>query len=148
MRQGQGPNPKRLRGRGNGRKNTNSRPQHIDSNGPDVKVRGNAQQVVEKYLQLGRDATLSGDRITAESYFQHAEHYYRLMNTGNSNGIGVSNGYEARESNGAHRDGEVQEQEQREAPGAGPQPSVGQQPDETSASSGPESDDDQEPASA
>ncbi|APH53853.1 putative cytosolic protein [Granulibacter bethesdensis] len=52
----------------------------FDSNGPDVRVRGTAQQLFEKYLQLGRDATSSGDRVTAEGYFQHAEHYFRIMN--------------------------------------------------------------------
>lgn len=55
----------------------------FDSNGPDVRVRGTAQQLFEKYLQLGRDATGSGDRVTAESYFQHAEHYFRILNTMN-----------------------------------------------------------------
>ncbi len=50
-----------------------------DSNGPDVKVRGNAQTVAEKYLQLARDAQSSGDSVMAESYFQHAEHYLRLL---------------------------------------------------------------------
>ena len=74
----QGTNPKRLRGR-TGRKNSHPRSQNFESNGPEVKVRGNAQQVVEKYLALARDATSAGDRITAESYFQHAEHYYRVM---------------------------------------------------------------------
>ena len=74
----QGSNPKRLRGR-TGRKNTHPRSQTFESNGPEVKVRGNAQQVVEKYLALARDASSVGDRITAESYFQHAEHYYRVM---------------------------------------------------------------------
>ena len=52
----------------------------IDSNGPHVKVRGNANQIFEKYLSLARDATTAGDRITAENYFQHAEHYYRVVN--------------------------------------------------------------------
>ncbi len=52
----------------------------IDSNGPEVKVRGNANQIFEKYLLLARDATSSGDRIMAENYFQHAEHYYRVVN--------------------------------------------------------------------
>ncbi|NQV98475.1 MAG: DUF4167 domain-containing protein [Rhodospirillales bacterium] len=51
-----------------------------DSNGPDGKVRGTAQQVLEKYQALGRDATSAGDRIAAEAYFQFAEHYYRLVN--------------------------------------------------------------------
>jgi hypothetical protein len=49
-----------------------------DSNGPDVKVRGTAQTVADKYMQLGRDAQSSGDGVMAESYYQHAEHYYRL----------------------------------------------------------------------
>ena len=80
----QGSNPKRLRGR-TGRKNPHSRSQTFESNGPEVKVRGNAQQVVEKYLALARDASSVGDRITAESYFQHAEHYYRVM-TANGGG--------------------------------------------------------------
>ena len=52
----------------------------FDSNGPDVRIRGTAQQLFEKYLQLGRDATSSGDRVMAESYFQHAEHYFRILN--------------------------------------------------------------------
>lgn len=50
----------------------------FDSNGPDLRVRGTAQQLFEKYLQLGRDATSSGDRVLAEGYFQHAEHYFRI----------------------------------------------------------------------
>jgi hypothetical protein len=45
-----------------------------------VKVRGNAQQVVERYLALARDASSAGDRVAAENYLQHAEHYYRTMN--------------------------------------------------------------------
>jgi len=55
----------------------------FNSNGPDVRVRGTTQQMFEKYLQLGRDATGSGDRVTAESYFQHAEHYFRILNAMN-----------------------------------------------------------------
>ncbi|WP_245825048.1 DUF4167 domain-containing protein [Neoasaia chiangmaiensis] len=52
----------------------------FDSNGPDLRIRGTAQQLFEKYLQLGRDATGTGDRILAEAYFQHAEHYFRILN--------------------------------------------------------------------
>jgi hypothetical protein len=52
----------------------------FDSNGPDLRIRGTAQQLFEKYLQLGRDATSSGDRVMAEGYFQHAEHYFRIIN--------------------------------------------------------------------
>ena len=79
----QGPNKNRMRGRGHGRKSGNSRNQSFESNGPDVKVRGNAQQVVEKYLTLARDASSAGDRINAESYYQFAEHYYRVMTAAN-----------------------------------------------------------------
>ena len=56
------------------------RSQTFDSNGPDVRVRGNAHQVYEKYLALARDANSSGDRIAAEGYFQFAEHYFRVLN--------------------------------------------------------------------
>jgi hypothetical protein len=52
----------------------------FDSNGPEgVKVRGAAQSVYEKYQQLARDATSSGDRVLAENYLQHAEHYFRVL---------------------------------------------------------------------
>ena len=51
----------------------------FDSSGPDLRIRGTAQQLFEKYLQLGRDATGSGDRVMAESYFQYAEHYFRIV---------------------------------------------------------------------
>ena len=50
-----------------------------DSSGPEVKIRGSANHVYEKYLQLARDANSGGDRIMAENYLQHAEHYYRIM---------------------------------------------------------------------
>jgi hypothetical protein len=52
---------------------------NFDSSGPEVKIRGSAAHVYEKYLQLARDANSSGDRITAENYLQHAEHYFRIM---------------------------------------------------------------------
>lgn len=64
--------------------NTPMNRNHVfDSNGPDLRVRGTAQQLFEKYLQLGRDATSGGDRVMAESYFQHAEHYFRILNAMN-----------------------------------------------------------------
>ncbi len=76
----QGPNIRRSRSRGNGRRqNVPSRHQTFDSNGPDVRIRGNAYQVHEKYLALARDATSSGDRVAAENYYQHAEHYFRII---------------------------------------------------------------------
>ena len=55
----------------------------FDSVGPDLRIRGTSQQLFEKYLQLGRDATSSGDRVMAESYFQYAEHYFRILNAMN-----------------------------------------------------------------
>lgn len=55
----------------------------FESNGPDLRIRGTAQQLFEKYLQLGRDATGTGDRVQAEAYFQHAEHYFRVLNAMN-----------------------------------------------------------------
>jgi hypothetical protein len=58
----------------------NPRVQTFDSNGPDVRIRGTAFQINEKYMTLARDAASAGDRVLAESYFQHAEHYLRLIN--------------------------------------------------------------------
>ena len=54
--------------------------QTFDSNGPDVRVRGSAHQIFERYVALAREATASGDRIAAENFYQHAEHYFRLDN--------------------------------------------------------------------
>jgi len=51
----------------------------FDSSGPEIKIRGSASHVYEKYLQLARDANSGGDRVMAENYLQHAEHYYRII---------------------------------------------------------------------
>lgn len=77
MRPGQN---KRMRGRNN-RKGPNPLTRTYESNGPDVKIRGTAHHVAEKYLQLARDAQSSGDPVMAESYLQHAEHYFRIIAT-------------------------------------------------------------------
>ena len=69
---------KRGRGRG-GRKPSNNLNRTMESNGPDVKVRGTAHQICEKYQALARDAHASGDRIAHENYLQHAEHYHRII---------------------------------------------------------------------
>ena len=74
----QGNNSRRSRGRGNGKRQPRGSNQ-FDSHGPEVRVRGTAQQVFDKYLALGRDATTTGDRIIAENMFQHAEHYSRIL---------------------------------------------------------------------
>ena len=77
----QGSNPRRPRSRGNGKRHPqqSSRNSTFESSGPDGKVRGTAQQVYDKYLALARDALTSGDRVAAETYSQHADHYYRIL---------------------------------------------------------------------
>jgi hypothetical protein len=70
-------NNKRMRGRN--RKGPNPLTRSYESNGGDVKLRGTALHIAEKYVQLARDAQSSGDRVAAENYFQHAEHYYRIV---------------------------------------------------------------------
>jgi hypothetical protein len=77
MRNGQN---KRMRGRNNHRKSHHNPMARVyESNGPDVKIRGNPSHIAEKYIQLARDAQASGDPIAAENYYQHAEHYYRVI---------------------------------------------------------------------
>jgi Domain of unknown function (DUF4167) len=94
MRQQQNNQNRRMRGRGpggggnsggggnnnnNNRKGPNPLTRSYESNGPDVKVRGTAQHIAEKYMTLARDAQSSGDRVMAENYLQHAEHYNRII---------------------------------------------------------------------
>jgi hypothetical protein len=92
MRNGQNNNNKRMRNNnnrnsnsgGNNNNNNNRRGQNpmtrvFESNGPDIKIRGTASHVAEKYVQLARDARSSGDPVAAENYYQHAEHYFRLI---------------------------------------------------------------------
>src|SRR5438046_3696243 len=85
MRNGQ--NKQRMRNRGGGGgggHNNNRRGQNpltrvYESNGPEIKIRGTANHIAEKYLQLARDAQSSGDPVAAENYYQHAEHYFRII---------------------------------------------------------------------
>ncbi len=93
-------NNRRQRSRGNGRRYPNQRGGAFESNGPEVKVRGTAQQVLEKYQSLARDAFSSGDRILAEGYLQHAEHYYRILNADNE-----GQGKDQNRDNGRNRSG-------------------------------------------
>lgn len=74
-------NQKRPRGnRSSGRRpHPNNANRNYDSNGPEVKIRGSASHIFDRYCQLARDASASGDRIAAENHLQHAEHYYRIM---------------------------------------------------------------------
>jgi len=77
-------------GRPHGRPNGNNpyrnrqqiphRGQILDSNGPNVKIRGSSHQIFERYVALAREASTSGDRVAAENLYQHAEHYFRVMN--------------------------------------------------------------------
>lgn len=93
-------NNKRSRGRGRGKPHSPSSPsgsgggnlggggtinlnRTLDSNGPDVKIRGTVAHIFEKYQNLARDANSQGDHVNAENYLQHAEHYYRLLAAAN-----------------------------------------------------------------
>ena len=69
QRRRQGPNPNRA----------------LDSNGPDVRIRGTANQIYDKYQALARDAQSAGDRVKAENYLQHAEHYFRVIRASQPN---------------------------------------------------------------
>ena len=88
MRNGQ--NNKRMRGRNNNnnnnRKSSNPLTRVYESNGPDIKIRGTASHVAEKYIQLARDSQASGDPVAAENYYQHAEHYFRIINADGNGG--------------------------------------------------------------
>jgi hypothetical protein len=88
MRQGQ----QNRRGRGRSRKPQNPLARNYESNGPDVKIRGTAAHVAEKYMSLARDALSSGDPIAAESYLQHAEHYNRIIMAAHSQAAGPQAG--------------------------------------------------------
>ncbi len=73
-------NGRRSNNGGNGGNNTPNRSQVLDSNGPEVRIRGTVHQIVEKYTALAKDATSSGDNSLAENYLQHIEHYQRIIN--------------------------------------------------------------------
>jgi hypothetical protein len=119
MRQGQ----QNRRGRGRGRKPQNPLARNYESNGPDVKIRGTASHIAEKYTSLARDALSSGDLVTAESYLQHAEHYNRIIMAAQTP-MGTQTGDQP---NGGAR--------QRANPGGGEEEGV-EQPETADASSG------------
>ena len=116
-----GPNNKRPRGyRGNGRRpGFHGRGSTFESNGPEGKIRGTAFQVIEKYQALAQDALSAGDRIGAENFFQHAEHYYRVV---------AANGWDQR---GQRPHGQQTQQPQQQ-----PQPQQPQQRVEPQQNSG------------
>ena len=82
----QAPNQKRPRGgRSTGRRSGgHGGNRTYESSGPGSKIRGNASQLFDKYQAMARDAQTSGDRVAAENYMQHAEHYFRLLNLSNA----------------------------------------------------------------
>ena len=109
------------------------RSQTFDSNGPNVKIRGNAYQVYERYLALAREAQSSGDRIASENFYQHAEHYFRVMS---ANGEGLPQQRPpqmATEPETVDGEGEQPEEAhfvQLQQPAPQPQPSPPPMPDE------------------
>jgi len=117
-------NNRRMKNRQNGghnqqhgrKSNVPPRMQVFDSNGPDVRIRGTAWQVNEKYLALAKDAAAVGDHIMAENYLQHAEHYQRIINSFNE-----SNPTYVRDTGGTYEEGADQQAAAAEEP-AGEQP--------------------------
>ena len=91
------------RSRGRGRKPSNFNNRTLDSSGPDVKIRGSASHIFEKYQALARDANSSGDRIGAENLLQHAEHYFRVMRAAQANNAANA----AAQANNANANGEA-----------------------------------------
>ncbi len=111
----QGSNNRRSRSRGGNKRHSGGR-NNFESNGPEVKIRGTAQQVQEKYLALARDANVSGDWVSAEAFFQFAEHYYRISNPEGGNGAGK----------GQNRDGKKQSPSAPQAADQAPQAAPGE----------------------
>ena len=120
MRQNHG--SKRSRGRNSNRRSGPSRNQTFDSNGPSVRIRGNASQVHEKYLAMARDASSAGDRVASENYLQHAEHYYRILAAQREEAEARNANNQQNQRNGGRRNGrndENRNEENVEATGYG-----------------------------
>ena len=131
-----GPNNKRPRGyRGNGRRpGFHGRGSTFESNGPEGKIRGTAFQVIEKYQALAQDALSAGDRIGAENYFQHAEHYYRVV---------AANGWDQRGQRPQGQQPQPQQSQQsqprvepEQQPGGEQQPAAAAEPQPQAAAAG------------
>jgi hypothetical protein len=125
-----------MRGRNNNRKGPNPLTRTYESNGPDVKIRGSAQQVADKYATLARDAQSSGDRVMAENYLQHAEHYNRIIAAATAQAQTQRESREEREDRDDSDDGDTEINERSRQPreaapaqgpandGSGPQPVI------------------------
>ena len=137
MRHNQNGHGRRYRGRGNngggggqghhhnnhnnnGQRRINPRVHTFDSNGPDVRIRGNAYQITEKYQALAKDAAAAGDRVLAESYLQHAEHYQRLINEASEE----YNRHQQNQPGGQHQQHGQPQDEQPAVDGEGDQPVI------------------------
>jgi hypothetical protein len=113
---------------GGGKGGPNPLTRSYESNGPDVKIRGNAQQIAEKYAALARDAQSSGDRVMAENYLQHAEHYNRIIAAAQAS-MPAQNFQQNRDDfddeDGDERDeADVQGISEQQSNGDGPQPVI------------------------
>jgi Domain of unknown function (DUF4167) len=135
MRPGQNKRSRGHNGGGGGpHHNRGPRPPHriqtFDSNGPNVKIRGNAYQVFERYIALAREAQTSGDRIAAENLYQHAEHYFRVVNAqGEGQGYGAPRPTTPADLEMGGGDGEAREGEELQVQ-VQPQPPVIHPPDD------------------
>lgn len=129
----QGPSGRRPRGRPNRKQHGgHSRPSSYDSGGSEGRIRGNANQVYEKYVALARDAVQVGDRVAAETYFQYAEHYYRIVNS-STDPVTAERPQQRRENDGRENDGRENDErdaDTRDANGADRQDRHGQAPRE------------------
>lgn len=124
----------RSRNRNRGRKSSNPLSRNFESNGPDVKIRGNANHIAEKYSLLARDALTSGDTVMAENYFQHAEHYFRIIAaTQQSNPQTNTQNNSQRENDRTSNNSQDDEADisQESAKGDGPQPDLNSTPAES-----------------
>jgi hypothetical protein len=104
-----GGKPRPMGGGGGGNRNPNF-------DGGNMRPRGNAQQLMEKFLAMARDASAMGDRVAAENYFQHADHYYRVLNAR----------FEAQQQNNFHNNGQRRDHQQRYDRQGGDLPDDGQ----------------------
>jgi Domain of unknown function (DUF4167) len=109
------------------------RNQNFDSSGPEGRIRGTANQIFDRYMAMARDALAAGDMVAAENYFQHAEHYYRIINVNGGNGQAQQparprgEGYSDDQSQGQQSDGSVEfagDDEDDTDPADRPQPLV------------------------
>ncbi len=127
MRQGQ--QNRRGRGRGHGRKSQNPLSRNFESNGPDVKIRGNAAHIAEKYTMLARDSHVMGDIVAEQRYLQHAEHYNRIIMANQAqqaalHGEGANGAGAARERHNGQGEGGDGRQQEAASEGNGASPSA------------------------